>query len=68
MSDTPETPQPKFSVTNHSKVSAAVFAGAVTSFVLSVAKSKFGIDLSGQESNLTMIVMAVVGYMVPDSN
>ena len=53
-------------VTNHAKVSASVFAGAVTAFVLSVAKSKAGLDLSGQGANLTMIVMAIVGYVVRD--
>lgn len=55
-------------VSNHAKVSAGVVAGAATALILSIAKSKFGLDLSNDAPNITMLVMAAVGYLVPDSN
>ena len=49
------------------KVAISAFAGAVVSFGIFMSKSKFGLDLSGQEANLIVIVMALVGWLVPDS-
>jgi hypothetical protein len=50
----------------NAKVGISAFAGAVVSFILFMVKSRLGFDLSGQESNLIVIVMALVGWLVPD--
>jgi hypothetical protein len=69
MTDTTVTPKPPlFSVSNHPKVSASVLAGAVASLVLALAKAHWGVDLVGQEANITVVVMGVIGYLVPNSN
>lgn len=72
MSDpTPDTPQvpvtknPVFS--NHAKVSGAVVGGAIASLVISLAEAH-GVDLSGQESNITVVVMAAIGYFIKDES
>ena len=51
----------------HPKVGVGLFAGAVTSFVLAIARSKFDIDLGGQETNLTIIITAIAGYLMPNA-
>lgn len=49
----------------HPKVGAGMFAGALVAFVLAIIKLKFGVDLSGQEANLVILVTAGVGYWMP---
>lgn len=48
------------------KVSIAVFAGAAASVLIGIAKAK-GYDLSGYEAAITVLVMGVVGYLVPEA-
>jgi hypothetical protein len=57
------TKQPVFALTNHTPVTSAVFAGAVSSFILATMKARFGLDLAGQEGNLLIIIMGLVGYL-----
>lgn len=54
-----------FTLTNHPKISAAIFAGAVTNLVIGIAKMRYGLDLSGMDQDLTLVVMGAVGYIVP---
>ena len=50
------------------KVAVSAFAGAVVSFGIFMSKARLGLDLGGQEANLIVIVMALVGWIVPDTN
>jgi hypothetical protein len=50
-------------LTNHAPVSVTLVASAVTSILIALAKSKYGIDLSGQEANVTIVVGALAGYL-----
>jgi hypothetical protein len=52
-----------FQTTNHAPVSVSLVASAVASIFLGLVKSKYGIDLSGQEANVTMITGALAGYL-----
>jgi hypothetical protein len=64
--EAPVTPtKVPFSLTNHPKISAAIFAGAVTNLLIGIAKMKYGLDLSGMDQDLTLVVMGAVGYIVP---
>lgn len=51
----------------HAKVAIPAFVGAVVSFVMYIGKARWGLDLSGQEANLIVIIMAITGYMSPGS-
>ena len=57
--ETPKLPQ----LTNHAAVSVTLVASAITSIIIALAKSKYGIDLSGQEANVTIVAGAVAGYL-----
>lgn len=48
----------------HTSTAAASIAGAVTSVVLYVIEKKFNFDLSGEEANITTIVMAAMVFAV----
>ena len=50
----------------HPKVSIPIFAGAFASILVGIAKQQ-GLDLSGYESNIVVIIMGVVGYFVPSA-
>ena len=50
-------------VHGHPKLSAAIFGGACASFLIGFMKAKYGLDLSGQEANLTVIIMGLTGYL-----
>lgn len=58
----PTTVSGKMQLTNHAPVTASLVAGAATSIFLALAKAKYGLDLSGQEGNLTLLIGALVGY------
>ena len=62
MADPTPVSNGKLQLTNHAPVTASLVAGAVVSILIAIAKAKFGLDLSGQEGNLTLIVGALVGY------
>jgi len=62
MADSTPVSNGKLQLTNHAPVTASLVAGAVVSILIAIAKAKFGLDLSGQEGNLTLIVGALVGY------
>ena len=49
----------------HPKVGMSVLAGALTTVVIGALKSTGLVDLSGYESQITVIVMGVIGYLVP---
>jgi len=55
--------KPKLQFQNHAPVSVTLVAAALTSIVIALAKAKLGIDLSGQEANVTIIAGAVAGYL-----
>ena len=57
--ETPKLPQ----LTNHAPVTVAVFAAAITNILIAFARSKYGVDLSGQESNITIVVAGIAGYL-----
>lgn len=61
------TPKSQFrlTVSDHPKVSASLFAGALTNLILALAKAKWGLDLSGLTGDFTVVIMATVGYLVP---
>ena len=68
---TTATPQkkPRINVqfSNSAKVSAAVVAGAITNlliFFMSPWATKNGLDIASQQGNITVVVTAVVGYIV----
>jgi hypothetical protein len=48
---------------DHSAISMAIFAGACANVVIALAKARWGVDFSGQEGNLTILVMGITGYM-----
>jgi hypothetical protein len=48
---------------DHAPISMAIFAGAVVNVVIALLKDKWGFDFSGQEGNLTIVVMGLAGYM-----
>jgi hypothetical protein len=50
-------------LTNHAPVSVTLVSSAVTAILIALAKSKYGIDLSGQEANVTIVVGALAGYL-----
>lgn len=49
----------------HPKVGIPAVAGALVATMIGIAKAKWGLDLSGYETNLTIAAMALVGYLVP---
>ena len=49
----------------HAKVAVPAFVGSVVAFLLFLAKSRFNMDLGGQEPNLIIIVMAITGWLTP---
>jgi energy-converting hydrogenase Eha subunit A len=51
------------SLTNHAPVSVSFVASAIASIVIALAKAKYGIDLSGQEANVTIVAGAIAGYL-----
>lgn len=51
-------------LTNHAPVSAAIFAGALSNILIAYFKGKYGLDLAGQESELQLVIMGAVGYLV----
>src|SRR5258708_19122834 len=53
----------KLTLNNHAPVTASLVAGAATSILIALGKAKFGLDLSGQEGNLTLLIGALVGYL-----
>lgn len=60
----PTAPAPgKITLTNHAPVTASLVAGAATSVLIALGKAKYGLDLSGQEGNLTLLIGALVGYL-----
>jgi len=59
----PAAPSPKLQLTNHAPVTATLLASAVTSVMLTLMKAKYGLDLNGQEANITIIVGAIIGYL-----
>lgn len=65
MADAPTTSS-KLALTNHAPVTASLVAGAATSILIALAKAKFGLDLSGQEGNLVLLIGAAVGYLTKD--
>jgi Family of unknown function (DUF5675) len=62
---TTPTPAPagKLTFTNHAPVTASLLGGAVTQLLIAFGKAKYGIDLAGQEGNLTLLIGAVIGYL-----
>lgn len=48
---------------NHAPVTVALFASALVSVVLAVLKDRYGVDFSGQESNLQILATGF-GYFV----
>ena len=58
--------KPLVEFTNHPKISAAVIAGAVTHLAIAYAK-QHGFDMSGYESDIQIVAMGLVGYLVPNS-
>lgn len=57
--ETPKLPQ----LTNHAAVSVTMVASSITAIVISLAKTKYGIDLSGLEAHITIVVGALAGYL-----
>lgn len=49
----------------HPKVGIPAFVGALVVTLIGVVKTNWGIDLSGYEAQLTVLAMAVAGYLVP---
>jgi len=58
----PVVPEPS-RFQNHAPVSVTLVASAITSIALALIKAKLGIDLSGQEANVTIIAGAIAGYL-----
>lgn len=50
--------------TNHAPVTVSLLASSAVAVLIAVIKSKFGVDFSGQEANLTVLAIAV-GFLVP---
>jgi len=48
----------------HPKVTLSIFAGAIASVLIGIAKAK-GIDISGYESDITVLVMGTAAYFTP---
>lgn len=59
----PAPATPKLQLTNHAPVTATLLASAVTSVMLTLMKAKYGLDLNGQEANITIIIGAIIGYL-----
>lgn len=57
---------PRKAVDIHPKVALSVMGGAVLNILMGVAKTQ-GLDLSGYEADLTIIVMGAIGYLVPSA-
>lgn len=51
----------------HPKVALSVIAGSLVNLILGFLKAKYQIDLAGYETDLTIVVMGVVGYLAPQS-
>ena len=49
-------------LTNHPAVSVALVVGAITNIILTFLKTKWDLDLSGQESNIQLVMMGLAGY------
>lgn len=49
----------------HPKVGAALFAGYVTNLIIGLCQAKYGLDLSGFESDINGLVMILAAYAVP---
>lgn len=60
-----ETPPVLKSTAIHPKVGIPAIVGAVVAIIMGVAKQNFGVDLSGYEANIMLVVTAVAGYLTP---
>lgn len=63
MTEAAAAPAPTDRFTNHAPVSVTLVASAITSIALALFKAKLGVDLSGQEANVTIVVGALAGYL-----
>lgn len=57
---------PRKATVIHPKVAMSVMGGAVLNLLMGIAKAQ-GLDLSGYESDLTILVMGLIGYYVPSA-
>lgn len=62
----PALPAPRKAVDIHPKVALPILAGSVLNIIMGVAKAN-GLDLSGYEADLTILVMGAIGYYVPST-
>jgi hypothetical protein len=44
------------------KISAATVGGVIASMIIGFAKARWGVDLSGQEPNIMILSMFIVGH------
>lgn len=49
---------------NHTSTAAASIAGSLASILIYVVEKKFNFDLSGEEANITAVVMAAIVFFV----
>ena len=59
------TPRKRHWSNIHPKVSATVFAGACAALIIAILKRGLGIDLTGMEANLMVIISGIAGYWFP---
>lgn len=65
ISDTANSVASALSLTNHPKSSAAAYAAVASPILISIAKH-FGLDLSGQEANVTAVLMLACALIAPN--
>jgi hypothetical protein len=71
MAETKQSPAKKLgkvmALTNHAPASSAVFVGATTALLLAIAKQKFGVDLTGLEGYISVVVGGLAAYLTGGS-
>lgn len=50
----------------HPKVAAGAVAGIAVATLMNIAKAHWGIDLSGQEANITILITALAAHYTPE--
>lgn len=63
----PTPPAATSTLAVHPKVALSVIAGSLVNLILGFLKTKYQIDLAGYETDLTIVVMGIVGYLAPQA-
>jgi len=62
MKTEPKTASSVLTPTNHASVTVSLVASAIASITIALVKARYGVDLSGQEANITIVTGALAGY------